>query len=249
MAADFRSKRTGIYITGHPWACSGLSTGFRGLQTDALTMNGKVEEYFEGLEKWRDELVGLRRIVTGCGLVEELKWGAPCYSFEGRNVVILGGLKGACVMSFLKGTLLADLKGILRKPGENSQAARVVKFTSIREILGMEGDLKAYVYEAMEIEKAGLKVAFKDPADFILVDELQEKLENDPKLKAAFEALTPGRRRAYNMHFSSAKQSATRVSRIEKYVARILCGKGLNDCTCGFSKRMPACDGSHKFAV
>ncbi len=185
-------------------------------------------------------------LVLGCGLDEELKWGSPCYGIGGGNVLMLGGLKGCCTLSFLKGSLLADGKAILVKPGENSQAVRVAKFTCVGEIEAVEEHLVTYVFEAIEVEKAGLKVEYQDNSDIVLVDELQAKLDGDAKLKSAFDALTPGRRRAYNMHFSSAKQSATRVARIEKCTARILCGKGLNDCTCGLSKRMPACDGSHK---
>ena len=212
-------------------------------------MKQQVEEYFSSLEKWREELEKLRSIILVCGLEEELKWGSPCYTFDGANVVMLGGLKGACVLSFLKGSLLADPKGILTRPGENSQAVRVVKFVSVNEIVAVKENLKGLIVEAIEIEKAGLKVAFKDNNEIELVEEFQKKLEDDSELRVAFEALTPGRRRAYNMHFSAAKRSETRMARIEKCTPRILCGKGLNDCTCGLSKRMPSCDGSHKFAV
>ncbi len=212
-------------------------------------MKQQVEEYFGNLEKWREELITLRGIILACGLEEELKWGSPCYTSGGANVVMLGGLKGACVLSFFKGSLLADPIGILKKPGENSQAVRVVKFVSVDEITAAEEDLKGYIFKAVEIEKVGMKVAYKNDSEIELLEELRKKFKEDSELRVAFESLTPGRQRAYNMHFSAAKQSATRMARIEKCAPRILCGKGLNDCTCGLSKRMPGCDGSHKFAV
>ncbi|MES2837297.1 MAG: DUF1801 domain-containing protein [Bacteroidota bacterium] len=210
-------------------------------------MNPKVDEYLLNAKKWRKELEKLRAIALDCMLDEELKWSSPCYSFQKTNIIIIGELKDSCVLSFIKGSLLSDTDGILSKPGENSQSARVIKFTNVKQIIEKEAILKAYIYEAIEVEKAGLKVAFKDNSELVLIEELQKALSKNAALKKAFNALTPGRQRAYNLFFSDAKQSATREARIEKYKQRILDGKGINDCTCGLSKRMPTCDGSHKY--
>jgi len=210
------------------------------------TKNPKVDLFFNKIGKWREELERLRSIVLECELTEELKWGKPCYTFQESNLVILYGLKESCALGFLKGVLLKDSHGILIKPGENSQSGRWVKFTSVREIEGMEPIVKAYVREAIEVERAGLEVVFKATPE-PMADELRTKLAASPALKAAFEALTPGRQRAYNLYFSAPKQSKTRDSRIEKYVPRILSGKGINDCVCGRSQKPPGCDGSHKF--
>lgn len=209
-------------------------------------MNPKVDEYLLNAKKWRKELEKLRAIALDCMLDEELKWNSPCYSFQKTNIIIIGELKDSCVLSFIKGALLSDTNGILSKPGENSQSARVIKFTNVKQIIDLEAILKAYIYEAIEVEKAGLKVVFKDNSELVLIEELQKVLRKNAALKKAFNALTPGRQRAYNLFFSDAKQSATREARIEKFKQRILDGKGINDCTCGLSKRMPTCDGSHK---
>jgi uncharacterized protein YdeI (YjbR/CyaY-like superfamily) len=192
-------------------------------------MNPKVDSYFSKVEKWQRELKKLRMIILDCGLTEELKWGAPCYTFQKTNIVIIGGLKEYCVLSFFKGALLHDANRILIKPGENTQAARLIPFTKVREIVEMEPILKAYIYEAMEVEKAGLKVDFKEKTKLIFPEELQKKLDKIPALKAAFDALTPGRQRAYNLYFSAPKQSKTRDSRVEKCMRQILNGKGLNN--------------------
>jgi uncharacterized protein YdeI (YjbR/CyaY-like superfamily) len=192
-------------------------------------MNPKVDTYLSKLEKWQKELQQLRQIVLDCGLREELKWGSPCYSFGKNNVAIIGGLKEYCVLSFFKGALLNDAHGILEKPGENTQSARVIPFTSVGQINKMETILKAYIYEAIEVEKAGLKVDFKEKTALVFPEELQKKLKENPELKATFNALTPGRQRAYNLYFSAPKQSKTRESRIEKCIPRILKGKGLAD--------------------
>jgi uncharacterized protein YdeI (YjbR/CyaY-like superfamily) len=191
-------------------------------------MNPRVDAYFSKIDNWQEELQQLRMIILDCGLVEELKWGQPCYSFQKTKIVIIGGLKEYCVMSFFNGALLSDPETILIKPGENTQAARLIRFTSVREIVKMEPILKSYIYESIEVEKAGLKVIFeKNPEP--VPEELQKKLNKRPALKTAFEALTPGRQRAYILYFSAPKQSKTRESRIEKHIKQILNGKGLNE--------------------
>ena len=210
-------------------------------------MNTKVDDYILNAKKGLPEIKQLRELLLDCGLTEEFKWRTPCYSFKGKNVVLIGSFKEYCALSFFKGTLLQDSNGILSKPGENSQAIRFFKFRNLEEIIDQKSIIKAYVYEAIEIEKAGLKVNFKSNTELELVEELQVALDKNPTLKTAFEALTPGRQRAYNIYFSGSKQSKTRETRIEKYTERILAGKGFNDCVCGLSKKMPNCDGSHKY--
>lgn len=210
-------------------------------------MNPKVDDFISEAQKWQSEIKQLRILLLDCGLTEEFKWRTPCYSFQGNNVVIIGCFKNYCTLSFFKGTLLQDNHRVLCKPGENSQAVRFFKFTHLEEITEQKPTIKAYIYEAIEIEKAGLKVPFKSNTELELVAELQMALDKNPVLKMAFNALTPGRQRAYNLYFSEAKQSKTRETRIEKYIPRILNGKGINDCSCGLSKKMPNCDGSHKF--
>ncbi len=191
-------------------------------------MNPKVDAYFNKVENWQEELEQLRLIILDCGLTEELKWGVPCYSFQNTNIVIIGGLKDCCVLSFFKGNLLNDSEGILSKPGENTQTVRVIRFNSVREIVKMAPILKAYIYEAVEVEEAGLKVKPKKNPEPI-PEEFQKKLDKKPALKTAFEALTPGRQRAYILYFSAPKQSKTREARIEKYIKQILDGKGFNE--------------------
>jgi uncharacterized protein YdeI (YjbR/CyaY-like superfamily) len=210
-------------------------------------MNPKLDFFFEKTTKWQEELLKLREIVLDCGLNEELKWGQPCYTLNKTNVIMLGGFKDYCFISFLKGVLLHDSENMLQKPGENTQSGRIIPFIDIQTIIDMKQTLKAYIYEAIEVEKAGLKVTSISKGELVFPDELLQKFESDPTFKVAFEALTPGRQRAYNIYFSGAKQSKSRVSRIESYVQRILSGKGFNDCTCGLSKRLPNCDGSHKY--
>ena len=190
--------------------------------------NLKVDAYISEDRKWRKESEKLRMISLGCGLTEELKWGKPCYTFQESNVVIIQGFKEYCALMFCKGALLRDTKGVLKRIGEHTQAARQARFTSVREIVEMEPTLKAYIYEAVEAEKAGLKVILnKNPKP--IPEEFQNKLDDTPALKTAFYALTPGRQRGYIFYFSAAKQSKTRVSRIEKCSRRILNGKGLDD--------------------
>lgn len=177
---------------------------------------------------WREELQRLRAIVLDCGLAEELKWGVPCYTYQGHNVVVVSALKEYCALSFFKGALLQDSHGILHRPGEHTQAARLIRFTSVREIAGMEPVLKAYIFEAVDVEKAGLQVEFKTTPEPI-PEEFRKKLDEIPALKTAFEALTPGRQRGYILYFSAPKQSKTRESRIDKYMQHILDGKGLHE--------------------
>tara|TARA_R100000005_G_scaffold96635_2_gene85371 strand:+ start:431 stop:1072 length:642 start_codon:yes stop_codon:yes gene_type:complete len=177
---------------------------------------------------WPQELKQLRRIVIECGLTEESKWGVPCYTFQGNNIGVVSAFKEYASLSFFKGALLEDANGILDKPGENTQAARLIKFTNARQIMEMESVLKAYIYEAIEVEKAGLKVPLKETSEFNMPEEFQKALHENPQLKAAFEALTPGRQRGYLLHFSQPKQSKTRESRIEKCTPKILEGRGLN---------------------
>lgn len=191
-------------------------------------MNSKVDVILGKAKKWREELQELRRIILGCGLTEEVKWGSPCYTFENANVIVIGGFKESCVISFFKGALLKDAEGLLTKPGQNTQSVRVIRFRNVREIVERKPILKAYIREAMAVEKAGLKVSLKKNPEPVPA-ELRRKLEAMPALKTAFEALTPGRRRAYILYFSAAKQSGTREARIEKCVPRILKGRGLND--------------------
>jgi uncharacterized protein YdeI (YjbR/CyaY-like superfamily) len=210
------------------------------------TTNPKVDFFFEKAEKWQDEFERLRMIVMDCGLIEELKWGCPCYTYNKSNIVLIHGFKDYCALLFFKGALLQDTHSILIQQTENVQAGRQIRFSNIQEILQQEATLKAYIYEAVEVEKAGLKVELKKRDDYSIPEEFQTKLDQIPELKTAFEALTPGRRNAYLFYFSQAKQSKTREARIENNIKRILMGKGLDDCICGLSKRKPNCDGSHK---
>jgi uncharacterized protein YdeI (YjbR/CyaY-like superfamily) len=191
--------------------------------------NPKVDAFLSKAKKWKEEFEKLRLIVLSCGLTEELKWGVPCYTFQKSNVVLIHGFKEYCALLFVKGALLKDAKSILITQTENTQAARQIRFTNVREIVEMEPILKAYIHEAIEVEKAGLKVDFKKTTDYKIPEEFQNKLDEIPALKTAFEALTPGRQRAYILYFSAPKQSKTRESRIEKHVQQILSGKGLND--------------------
>lgn len=206
-------------------------------------MNPKVDQYLlDGcgrcelggtarckVRKWPEELDRLRRIVLDCGLTEELKWGVPCYTFENRNILLVSALKEYCSLAFFKGVLLKDEQGILSAPGENSQSTRLIRFSSVSHIFEMEPTLKAYIHEAIEIEKTGQKVNFKAKTELQYPEEFQQKIDEYPVLGTAFNALTPGRQRAYILYFSAPKQSKTRESRIEKCMQQIMAGKGLND--------------------
>jgi uncharacterized protein YdeI (YjbR/CyaY-like superfamily) len=193
------------------------------------TKNPKVDFFFSKAEKWQDEFKKLRTIILDCQLTEELKWGVPCYTLEKKNIVLIHGFKEYCAILFVKGALLKDTKGILIQQTENVQAARQIRFTNVREIAKMETALKAYIKEAIKAEITGLKVNYKKATEFIMPEEFINKLEEVPKLQDAFDALTPGRQRAYILYFSAPKQSKTRASRVEKYMQQILNGKGLND--------------------
>jgi uncharacterized protein YdeI (YjbR/CyaY-like superfamily) len=192
-------------------------------------MNPKVDFYFDKARKWEKELEQLRMIVLDCGLTEELKWGVPCYTFQKSNIVLIHVFREYCALLFFKGVLLKDTHGILIQQTENVQAGRQIRFTSVQEITERETILKAYIHEAIEMEKAGLKVNFKKHTELTIPEEFQKKLDEIPTLKTAFEALTPGRQRAYILYFSAPKQSKTRASRVEKCMQQILNGKGLNE--------------------
>jgi len=192
-------------------------------------MNPKVDFYFSKAQKWQKELEKLRTIILDCHLTEELKWGVPCYSFQESNIVLIHVFKEYCALLFIKGALLHNANGILIQQTKNVQAGRQIRFTNVREIIEMETILKAYINKAIEVENAGLKVNFKKTTEFIIPEEFQNKLDEIPALKTAFDALTPGRQRAYILYFSEPKQSKTRESRVEKCTQQILNGKGLND--------------------
>jgi len=193
-------------------------------------MNPKVDFFFEKDDsKWQKEYKQLRTIILSCGLTEELKWGQPCYMYNDANVVLIHGFKEYCALLFFKGALLNDPDGILVIQTENVQSARQIRFTSAKQITELKNSIKAYVYEAIEVEKAGLKVKLKKTAEFAMPDEFKEALAKNKDLKTAFEKLTPGRQRGYLLFFGSAKQAKTREARIEKYTPVILEGKGLED--------------------
>ncbi|CAN5871615.1 YdeI family protein [soil metagenome] len=193
------------------------------------TMNPKVDFYFLKAKKWQKEIDLLRTIVLDCGLTEELKWGVPCYTFEKSNVVLIHVFKEYCALLFHKGVLLKDPKGILIQQTENVQVARQVRFTDVREIIEQKAVLKAYIHEAIKVEKSGVKAPMKKTKEFDMPEEFEKKLNKSAALKKSFKALTPGRQRGYLLYFSSAKQSKTREARIEKYIPQILDGKGLED--------------------
>jgi len=192
-------------------------------------MNPKLDFFFNKTQPWQEELKRLREIVLDCPLTEELKWGQPCYTSEGKNIVLIHGFKEYCALLFMKGALLKDPKKILIQQTENVQAGRQIRFTNLQEIKKLEPVMKTYIHEAIEAEKAGLKVEMKKTSEFKMVEEFKKKLEENAVLKTAFKTLTPGRQRAYLLYFAGAKQSQTREARIEKCVKPILKGKGLND--------------------
>lgn len=192
-------------------------------------MNPKVNFFFENATQWKEEFEALRAIAQSTELVEDLKWGCPCYTYEGKNIFLIHGFKEYCALLFFKGALMKDPDQILIQQSENVQAARQIRFTEVQQIHDLKKELRAYMFEAVEIEESGVKVEMKKTKDFEMVEEFQNRLDQDPVLKEAFEALTPGRQRAYLLHFSSAKQSKTREARIEKCIPQILEGKGLTD--------------------
>jgi uncharacterized protein YdeI (YjbR/CyaY-like superfamily) len=192
-------------------------------------MNPKVDFFFNKASQWQEEYKKLRTIILDCGLTEELKWGCPCYTYEKKNIVLIHGFKEYCALLFMKGALLNDPKKILIQQTENVQSARQVRFASIKEIVKLAPTLKAYVYEAIEVEKAGLKVELKKATEYAVPDEFQARLDKSATLKKAFKALTPGRQKGYLFYFSQPKLSKTREARVEKYIPQILDGKGLED--------------------
>ena len=195
----------------------------------SIIMNPKVDFYFQKADKWKNEVEKLREIALSCGLNEELKWGVPCYTFQNSNIVLIHDFKEYCALLFHKGALLREPESILIQQTENVQAARQIRFNSLKQIVELEATLKNYIFEAIEVERAGLKIEFKKTAEFTMPEEFQQKLDESSALKTAFEALTPGRQRAYLLHFSAPKRDKTRVDRIEKWIPQIMAGKGLND--------------------
>ena len=192
-------------------------------------MNLKVDLFFEKDTKWKKEYEQLRKIILGCGLSEEMKWMHPCYSFEGKNIILIHGFKEYCAVLFFKGSLLKDTENILIQQTKNVQVPRQARFTNVKEITKIKATLKAYIYEAIEVEKAGVKVDLKKTKEYKIPEEFQKQLDKRPALKKAFQALTPGRQRGYLFYFSQAKQPKTREVRVEKYIPKILEGKGLED--------------------
>lgn len=192
-------------------------------------MKKSIEAFFEDESKWQKEYALLRKIILSTGLTEEFKWGKPCYTHQGNNILLMHGFKDYCALLFHKGALLNDTEKILVQQTENVQAARQIRFTGLQEIKKLEAVIKAYIFEAIEVEKAGLQVKMKETSEFNMPEELQSKFDENPMLKTVFESLTPGRQRGYLLYFSQAKQSKTRLERIEKYIPNILSGKGLND--------------------
>ncbi len=211
-------------------------------------MNPQVDAYITKLKNWQAEIKILRSILLDCKLEEAIKWGQPCYSINNKNVVIIAPFKTHCDLGFFNGVSLKDEKGVLVKAGINTQSSRQMRFVNVQEITKLKSIIKSYVKEAIENEKHGIKTATTEKIEPIIVEEFEIILKKNTPLKKAFAALTPGRQRAYLIHFSGAKQPATRIARIEKNIDAILAGRGINDCTCGLSKRMPYCDGSHKYA-
>lgn len=209
-------------------------------------MTSDLDQFFERQTLWKEEMKALRSIVNACHLEECFKWKQACYTFQQQNVLIISAFKNYCALNFFKGVLLADEAKLLIAPGENSQSGRQLRFTNLQEIITQETLIKNYIFEAIEVERAGLNVPLKKVEDYQKPQELIQYLEKNSTFKLAFEKLSPGRQKAYILHFSNAKQSQTKIDRIEKYQSRILQGKGIDDCVCGLSKRMPKCDGSHK---
>ena len=210
-------------------------------------MNSSVDQFFTSLKSGKEELKLLRKLLLENELVEEFKWKQPCYTYNGKNVIILAALKDHVIISFFKGALLTNENEILQKAGENSQAARIIRLYTLEEAKSHLTFINASIKAVIEIEKKGVKVEKDESAEIEIPVELQDVFNKDADYKNAYFKLTPGRQRAYLIFFTGAKQLETRISRIEKYRKRILDGYGFNDCVCGLSKRMPNCDGSHKF--
>jgi len=208
-------------------------------------MNSEVDKYLDKLKKWQTELTRLRDLLVDLGLTEEYKWMHPCYTYNEANILLIHEFKDYCAILFFKGALLNDSNNILVQQTENTQSARQIRFTNISEIEDLKSTIKAYIFEAIEVEKAGLKIKKKQTSEFEIAEELKLKFKENSDFESAFKNLTEGRQRGYFLHFSQPKQTKTRISRIEKNIERIFNGFGLNDCVCGFSKRMPNCDGSH----
>ncbi len=209
-------------------------------------MKSPVEQFIKKAKNWQEEMLLLRSILLECPLTEVIKWGMPCYTSNGKNIVIIQNFKHHCDLGFFNGASLSDLKQLLVKAGEHTQAGRQLRFEDIEDIKKKKAVIKAYVKEAIENETKGIKIVLEDVPAIEPVVELNAVFKKNKPFEKAFNKLTPGRQRAYLMFFAAAKQSETRISRIEKFIPRILDGKGMNDCTCGLSKRMPNCDGSHK---
>lgn len=209
-------------------------------------MNAKVDTFLDNLSSWQEELSRLRELIIDCGLTEDFKWMHPCYTYNGKNIVLIHGFKEYCALLFYKGALLKDPEAILIQQTENTQSGRQIRFTQLSEIEKLRATIKEYIFEAIEVEKAGLKVKKKETADFVMPEELIQKFTERPDFQKAFEKLTPGRQRGYLLHFTKPKQPKTRMSQIERNIERIIDGYGIHDCTCGLSKRKPNCDGSHK---
>ncbi|SNR27190.1 Uncharacterized conserved protein YdeI, YjbR/CyaY-like superfamily, DUF1801 family [Maribacter sedimenticola] len=206
----------------------------------------EVDDYLDGINKWQSELRELRAIILECGLTEAFKWKHPCYTYKNKNIVLLHGFKEYCAILFYKGALLKDPNNLLIQQTQHTQSGRQIRFTHVGEIQTLRQTIKDYILEAAQNEESGKKVQVKKVTDYPVPKELTQKFSEDPNLETAFNSLTPGRQKGYLLHFSQPKQSNTRSNRISKNTQRILNGKGLNDCTCGLSKRMPNCDGSHK---
>lgn len=209
-------------------------------------MNNKVQGFFDSSDSWREEMLLFRELLLSTGLKEEYKWKHPCYTDKGKNIVIIGPFKEYCALMLFKGGMLDDPKGFLVQATGNSEATRQVRVTSTDEIKDNYDLIKSFIFQAIEVERSGKKAKVKTVDELDFPEELVAKFKKNKPLESAFEALTPGRQKAYILHFSGAKQSATRISRIERYESRILKGRGMDDCVCGHSKKMPRCDGSHK---
>ena len=209
-------------------------------------MNQKVDDYIKQSKFWRDELIYLRNLVLSCALEEQFKWRGPCYTYQNKNLFLLVSFKAYCGFSFSKGALLKDDAKLLESAGEHAQTVRMMKFQSIEEIQAKASIIKAYIQEAIEIEKAGTRVDFSASKKIETPEELKEAFHDNTQLEKAFKSLTPGRQRAYLIHFTGSAQSKTRKARIDRYASRILKGYGMNDCICGKSQKMPRCDGAHK---